>query len=154
MRRKSRPRLARGAGVTAGVDIVSVTRIEGMVARWGERFLKRIFTDGEIAYSMARVRPARSLAARFAAKEAFFKAVAAWHDGGMGHKSIEVVTSAAGAPGLSPHGRARKALGDRVASLSMSHEDDFAVALVVTSVGFGGQPRRAGPRRTGRRRPA
>ena len=151
MKRVSARRAGGPPGVTAGVDIASVSRIEGMVRRWGERFLKRVYTKGEIAYCLARAYPARSLAARFAAKEAFFKAVSSWHRGGLGHKSIEVVTGAGGVPAIRPHGRARTALGDRLACLSLSHEQDLAVALVVTSGPTRQRPgRRAGSRR-GRR---
>ena len=138
--------------VTAGVDIASVSRIEGIVRRWGDRFLKRVYTAGEVAYCLSRACPARSLAARFAAKEAFFKAVSGWHQGGLGHRSIEVVTGAGGAPAILPHGRARTALGDRQACLSLSHEQDLAVAVVVTSGPTGRRPRRKAGSRAGSRR--
>jgi len=144
--------------VTAGVDIVSVARIDDLVRRWGDRFLRRLYTDREIAYCMAKTFPARSLAARFAAKEAFFKAVAPLRPGGIDHKSIEVVTGRAGAPAIRPHGPATRALGSRVTSLSLSHEREFAVALVVTSRGgAAARPRPSGAgaanARQGRRRP-
>ena len=138
--------------VTAGVDIVSVARIDSLVRRWGKRFLERLYTDREIAYCMARTHPARSLAARFAAKEAFFKAVAPWRPEGIDHKSIEVVTGETGAPAIKPHGPADRALGGRVTSLSLSHESEFAVALVVTSPGLAGRTRRARKVTASRRR--
>jgi holo-[acyl-carrier protein] synthase len=125
-------------GVRGGIDLVSVARIEGMLARWGSRFLARIYTDGEIAYCSSRPCPARSFAARFAAKEAFFKAVSPRPGSAIGHRNIEVIVDDAGAPAIRPHGRARLALGDRDAALSLSHEQDYAVALVVTSPGVGG----------------
>lgn len=134
-------------GVRAGIDLVSVERIERIVARWGEKFLRRVYTEGEIAYSTSKVCPARSFAARFAAKEAFYKAVSPWRGDPIGHKSIEVVIDGDGAPAIRAHGNACKALGNRTASLSLSHEQDLAVAVVVTSPGGGaGRPRR-GPRR-------
>jgi holo-[acyl-carrier protein] synthase len=120
-------------GLSTGVDLVSVERIEGMLARWGEKFLRRVFTDGEIAYCMTRANPARSLAARFAAKEAFFKAISPWREGPIAHKNIEVVVSDNGVPAVRPHGRAVAALGGRAAALSLSHENHYAVAVVVTS---------------------
>ncbi|MFH1219609.1 MAG: holo-ACP synthase [Candidatus Eisenbacteria bacterium] len=119
--------------VRAGIDIVSVGRIEDMLTRWGERFLKRIYTDGEIAYCMNRAFPARSLAARFAAKEAFIKAVSPWPADGIDPRSIEVVVDSSGIPAIEPHGNARKALRGQMASVSVSHEQEFAVAMVVTS---------------------
>jgi holo-[acyl-carrier protein] synthase len=68
-----------------GVDIEEVDRIRAVVRRWGDRFLTRHFTEQEIAYCRSKARPAESLAARFAAKEAFAKAypgpgVPGWHD--------------------------------------------------------------------------
>jgi holo-[acyl-carrier protein] synthase len=117
--------------LSAGIDLVSVARIEAMLARWGERFLKRIYTDGEIAYCMSKASPAPSLAARFAAKEAFFKAVSAARAGAVSHKHIEVVVDDGGRPAIRAHGSARRALGGRASSLSLSHEEDLAVAVVV-----------------------
>jgi holo-[acyl-carrier protein] synthase len=125
-------------GVTAGVDLVAVDRIERMMARWGDKFLRRIYTDGEIAYSRSKAFPARSLAARFAAKEAFYKAVSPWRGGPIGHKNIEVVVSEGGGPAILAHGNAGKALGNRTVCLSLSHEQDLAVAVVVTSAYAGG----------------
>jgi holo-[acyl-carrier protein] synthase len=131
--------------VSAGIDLVSVARIQRAFERWGERFLRRVFTEGEIAYSMSGAFPARSLAARFAAKEAFFKAVSARRDGAIAHKHIEVVVDAGGRPAIRPHEGARRALGRRASSLSISHEQDFAIAVVVTSGCWGPS---GGPART------
>jgi holo-[acyl-carrier protein] synthase len=131
------------AGVTTGVDLVSVERIERLIARWGDRFLRRVYTEGEIAYAASKVFPALSFAARFAAKEAFYKAVSPWCGEPIGHKSIEVIVGEGGVPAIRPHGNARKALGDRAASLSLSHERDLAVAVVVASPCCGaGRPAR------------
>jgi len=130
--------------LSAGIDLVSVARIEGMLARWGERFLRRVYTDGEIAYCLSKAFPARSFAARFAAKEAFFKAVSARRDGAIAHKHIEVVVDAGGRPAIKPYGSAERALGSRASSLSISHEMDFAIAVVVTSAARGASARAAG----------
>jgi len=119
--------------VTAGIDLVSVPRVEAIVERWGEKFLRRIYTEREIAYCMSQAFPARSLAARFAAKEAFYKAVSSWHRGSIGHRSVEIVVDTAGLPRLEPRGSANLALAGRGASLSLSHEKEFAIAVVVTS---------------------
>ncbi|MFH1311840.1 MAG: holo-ACP synthase [Candidatus Eisenbacteria bacterium] len=116
-----------------GIDLVSVARIERMVDRWGTKFLKRVFTDGEIAYSTSKARPGLSLAARFAAKEAFFKAVSPRNIGGIGFKHIEVVIGENGNPELVAHGPARQALAAERAALSISHDRELAVAIVVTS---------------------
>jgi holo-[acyl-carrier protein] synthase len=119
--------------VGVGVDLVSVTRIEVMLKRWGRKFLNRVYTDREIDYCVGRYHPARSLAARFAAKEAFFKAVSRSGTAGIRYRDIETVVRDDGVPELKPHGRAKTALGRRSATLSMSHEQDLAAAVVVTS---------------------
>ena len=124
---------AKKQGPCVGIDLVSVARIEKMVQRWGAKFLKRVFTDDEIAYAGKKPRPALSLAARFAAKEAFFKAVSRRKVGGIGFKHIEVVIDEGGMPSLVVHGPARQALATDSAALSISHDRELAVAVVVTS---------------------
>ena len=119
---------------SVGIDLVSIARMEAVVRRWGERFLGRVFTPGEVAYSMSRHNPARSLAARFAAKEAFYKAVSALGASGVPLKEIEVVTGPGGAPGIEARGKAALALGGRKAALSISHDRDYAVAVVMTTL--------------------
>jgi holo-[acyl-carrier protein] synthase len=117
---------------SVGIDLVSIARMEAVVKRWGERFLTRVFTPEEVAYCMGKSRPARSLAARFAAKEAFYKAVAAVGAAGVPLKDVEVVVGRGGAPSLKARGRAARALGRRKAALSISHDRDYAVAVVMT----------------------
>jgi holo-[acyl-carrier protein] synthase len=124
--------MTRTLGPGLGIDLVSVPRIERMVTRWGTRFLKRVYTDGEIAYCMNRFKPAMSFAARFAAKEAFFKAVSRRNVGGIGYKHIEVVIGENGIPALVVHGPAKQALAAERAALSISHDHDLAIAIVVT----------------------
>jgi holo-[acyl-carrier protein] synthase len=118
-------------GLSVGIDLVSVPRMEGLMARWGGRFLERVFTPGEIEYCKARHAPARSFAARFAAKEAFVKAVSHTSRGGIRYKDVEVVVGAGGIPTLVSHGKARSALGRGYAEISLSHEDDLAIAIVI-----------------------
>jgi holo-[acyl-carrier protein] synthase len=119
--------------VGVGIDLVSIPRMKGLLDRWGERFLSRVFTKTEIAYCLKRSMPAVSLAARFAAKEAFYKAVSGRETGTIGFKDIEVVVDKDGKPRLEIYGAARRALAGWCASLSLSHEQDLAVAIVVTS---------------------
>jgi holo-[acyl-carrier protein] synthase len=119
--------------VGVGIDLVSVPRIEAMLRRWGERFLGRIFTSAEIEYCLTCHSPARSFAARFAAKEAFIKAVYRRRKAGMRYKDIEVVVGPDGRPGLRAHGTAKAMLAGSDAAVSLSHEEDLAVAVVVTS---------------------
>jgi holo-[acyl-carrier protein] synthase len=119
--------------LSVGVDLVSIPRIQSLLDRWGDRFLRRVYTDHEIAYCLNKLRPAISLAGRFAAKEAFFKAVSGWSQGSISHKQIEVLVDPSGIPSIRPHGEADRALGASRAALSISHDQDMAVAVVVAS---------------------
>lgn len=116
--------------LTTGVDIIEISRIAGVLARYGGRFLRRVYTPGEIDY--CRGRPA-NLAARFAAKEAAMKALGTGIRG-VGWQDIEVVRAESGAPSLRLYGRAKaraERLGVRQMALSLSHSREYAVALVV-----------------------
>ena len=116
--------------LTTGVDIIEIPRIQRALERYGQRFLNRIFTPGEIEYCRGR---APNLAGRFAAKEATMKALGTGVRG-VGWKDIEVVRAESGAPSVKLHGRAKKR-AERLQvleiSLSMSHSREYAVAFVV-----------------------
>ena len=119
--------------LTTGVDIIEIGRIRGVLERWGQRFLNRIYTDAEISY--CRGRP-QNLAARFAAKEAVMKALGTGVRG-VGWKDIEVVRNEAGAPSIRLHGRAlarSNRLGVSELALSISHSREYTVAFVVGSI--------------------
>lgn len=115
-----------------GIDLVQVSRIAESIERFGDRFLQRVFTDGELAY--ARSAPALELArlaGRFAAKEAAIKALDL-AERGVGWRQIEVERTASGAPALRLHGEAARAAGDAELALSLSHEGDYATAVVLS----------------------
>jgi holo-[acyl-carrier protein] synthase len=120
--------------VGIGLDLVDIERIEDLLHRRGEHGLRRLFSPDEIAYCRARSRPAESYAARFAAKEAFFKAIGTgWGSAGL-WTEIEVVPQAGGAPELRLSGSAAESArerGVRRARLSLSHTADVAAAVVV-----------------------
>lgn len=124
--------------MSVGIDLVRLSRVEESMATFGDRFLRRVFTEGEIAYATAApdLTTAR-LAARFAAKEATVKALDL-AERGVGWREIEVTRTASGAPELMLHGNARAAAdeaGSGVAdslSVSLSHEGDYATAVVVS----------------------
>jgi holo-[acyl-carrier protein] synthase len=105
-----------------GIDLVQISRIAESVATFGDRFLHRIFTDGELAY--ARGVPER-LAARFAAKEAAKKALDL---DGVSWRDLEVVRTPSGACELVLHGRAARPVS---LALSLTHEGDHAAAVVI-----------------------
>ena len=117
--------------LSTGVDIIEIGRIAGVLERYGERFLRRIYTPGELEY--CRGRPSK-LASRFAAKEATMKALGTGVRG-VGWKDIEVERALSGAPSILLHGRAKsraERLGVVEISVSMSDSQDNAVAFVVT----------------------
>ncbi len=114
-----------------GIDIVNVARLQASIERHGTAFLKRIFGDTEIAYCESKASKYLSYAARFAAKEAFIKAVGGTQQGMIGFKDIEIVNDGSGKPLITLDLKKQKALGITTVSLSVSHEKDFAVAMVV-----------------------
>jgi holo-[acyl-carrier protein] synthase len=121
------------AGV--GLDLVDIARIERLVAAKGERALRRLFTSAESAYAAGKPRPFLHLAARVAAKEAAFKALAA-ADGsrGIGWREMEVVAGPHGRPSLALHGRAAAcaaALGVTRVHVTLSHSETTAAAVVI-----------------------
>ena len=120
--------------VGTGLDLVRIERLRRFGERRGRSGLRRLFTAEELAYCFAKADPAPSLAARFAAKEAFFKAIrTGWGRGGR-WTDVEVLPSEAGAPVLVLHGRARAAMGEAGGQrihLSLTHSVDTAAAVVV-----------------------
>jgi holo-[acyl-carrier protein] synthase len=118
-----------------GIDLVDIARVERMLEHKGDRVLARLFTEDEVAYAMARVRPAMHLAARLAAKEAAFKALAGSDDARMiGWREVEVVARRGHAPALVLTGRAdtrARELGIQHLWLSLTHTDSAAAATVV-----------------------
>src|SRR5258708_23782454 len=91
-----------------GVDLVRIPRMRDVIARWDERFLRRVFTEGEIAYCRARRDPVPHFAARFAAKEAATKALGTGLSLGVRWRDLEVHRARGQAPRLVLHGRARQ----------------------------------------------
>ena len=113
-----------------GVDIIEITRVRQVAERYGERFLRRIYTEGEVAYCRGR---APQLASRFAAKEAVMKALGTGTRG-VRWRDIEVVRERGRAPRILLHGTAlarAEMLGIDHLSVSLSHSKEYAVAFVV-----------------------
>ncbi|MBN1831823.1 MAG: holo-ACP synthase [Deltaproteobacteria bacterium] len=117
-----------------GVDLVNIERIEMVIDRWGKRFTDRVFTPQEIAFCSKRAFPPQSYALRFAAKEAFSKAIGLGIKKGLRWKDIEVFHSSAGRPCLRLHGRASELSRKEqiiCSHLSLSDEEDYGIAMVV-----------------------
>ena len=117
-----------------GIDIVNIERVERLMDRWGERFIRRVFTEAEIGHCRRRARAGECFASRFAAKEAFLKAVGWGLQNGIHWTDIEVDHDALGKPGLVLRRKAEEILearGIRRAFVSLSHDDPWAVAQVI-----------------------
>jgi holo-[acyl-carrier protein] synthase len=117
-----------------GTDLIEIARIEHSVQRFGEAFLERVYTPGEIAYCQRKKNAAESLAARFAAKEAGAKALGTGISRGVGWREFEVRRLPGQRPELHLSGRAAQiaaGLGVRRISLSLSHSRSVSIAMVV-----------------------
>jgi holo-[acyl-carrier protein] synthase len=120
--------------VGTGVDIAEVPRIEASIARFGERFLRRVFTDAEIRYCDSKANKAERYAARFAAKEAALKAIGTGLRYGISWNDVEVTRIPGGRPTISFHRLAADfagKLGMKRAHLSLSHTKEHAIAYVI-----------------------
>jgi holo-[acyl-carrier protein] synthase len=116
------------------VDVVQVERLMQSLERFGERMEKRLFTEGELAYCRRHKNPMPHLAARFAAKEAAFKAIGTGLSGGVGWKQAEVIQPGGQQPTLQFSGVALErfhALGCTATHLTLSHDGGLAVATVI-----------------------
>ena len=116
-----------------GLDATDIPRIADTLARYGERFLQRVFTDGEVAYCTRRKTPAIHFAGRFAAKEATMKALGTGHSRGVLWRDIEVVRRG-GPPQLQLHGGAARrfaSMGGASSLLTITHSDTLALAQVL-----------------------
>ncbi len=124
--------------VGLGLDLVEVDRLGAVIARHGERFLRRVFTECERDYCEAKSEPAVFYAARFAAKEAVAKAFGTGIGSAIGWLDIEVVRDAVGAPSVRLAGKGAELAElrgvDRVL-LSMTHTRGMAAASVVLQAG-------------------
>ncbi len=115
-----------------GIDIVKIERMKTAVERWGRRFLERVFTEDEIAYCYGKSEPYLSFSVRFAAKEAFIKAIGS--EVPVSLRDIEVMSNPGGRPVLKVGGRIMSFFEEKAISrthLSLSHEREFGVACVV-----------------------
>jgi holo-[acyl-carrier protein] synthase len=113
-----------------GVDIIEIARIREAVERWGERFLKRIFTGAEL--NICRKNPGR-LAARFAGKEAVMKALGTGARG-ISWREIEIAAESSGKPLVNLYGKAQEKaadLGLDELAISLSDSKDYAIAFVI-----------------------
>jgi len=113
-----------------GIDIIEIARIKEAIARWGEGFLTRVYTEPEL--KLYRRKPL-SLAARFAGKEAVIKALVA-QARGISWKEIEILSDPSGQPLVHLYGKAQNQASDSglgSLAISLSHSREYAIACVV-----------------------
>ena len=124
--------------IGTGIDIVNIQRVEHLMARWGDLFLRRVFTEREIVWCQQKARPPECFAIRFAAKEAFLKAIGWGLRNGIQWTDIEVKNDAKGKPLFSFHRKAKEvceALRIQNILLTLSHDRPYAVAHVLLEEG-------------------
>ncbi len=120
--------------VGTGIDIAEVPRIGESIQRFGDRFLRRVFTQGEIQYCESKANRIERYAARFAAKEAAMKALGTGWSRGIRWRDIEVFRQPGSRPTIRFHGKAEEfaaRLNARHVALSLSHTPEQAIASVI-----------------------
>jgi len=117
-----------------GIDLAEVDRIRKSIERFGDRFLKRVYTPGEIAYVERKANKYERYAARFAAKEAGMKAIGTGWRRGVTWHDFEVANLPSGRPALKLHGvgaRVAAELGVKRVSVSLTHTAAQGMAFVI-----------------------
>ena len=117
-----------------GVDLVKISRMERAIKRWGDKFVRRVFTPGEMEICYGRSSPASAFSLRFAAKEAFSKAIGLGMKKGIRWTDIEVFHYPGGRPGLRVLGRSLEICeSEKITGfhLSLSDEGEYGLAMVV-----------------------
>jgi holo-[acyl-carrier protein] synthase len=120
-----------------GVDIITIERFKKALERWGDRLCKRVFTPQELSTCQNKAQPGRHLALRFAAKEAFLKALGIGMFQGVAWNEIEITNDSLGRPHMSVRGAAEKLCrekGIKEIFVSISHEAEYGVAHVLLEV--------------------
>jgi len=120
--------------VGTGIDITEVPRMAEALARFGERFLRRVFTEEEIRYCESKANRIERFSARFAAKEAAMKALGTGWSRGIRWRDIEVFRQQGARPTIRFHGKAADhaaRMNIKTVSLSLSHTSEQAIASVI-----------------------
>ncbi len=117
-----------------GTDIQAIERVQQAIERTGEAFLKKTFSNEEMAYCRQQRRWAQHFAVRFCAKEAFLKALATGWSQGIRWTEVEVAKTASGCPALKLSGKAAELAATRGVKktwVTLAHSDDYATATVI-----------------------
>lgn len=115
-----------------GIDIIEIDRIKDSVEKFGDRFLRKIYTDKELEYCIKKKYKYQHLAARFAAKEAVYKALATGWDTEVSWQHIEISNEPNGMPIVTLHGKLKKFLHKgKDLKISMSHSRDYVACMAI-----------------------
>jgi holo-[acyl-carrier protein] synthase len=123
-----------------GIDIIEIDRVQSSIERYGDHFLKKVYTPDEIEYCMSKTNKYQHLAARFAAKEAVYKALSTESDkaknelspASVGWQDIEIYNEPNGMPRVKIFGKIKKILnGERNLKISMSHSRDYVTCVAI-----------------------
>lgn len=120
--------------VGIGLDLAEVDRIEAAIAKHGERFLTRVYTEAERKYCESKPNKFERFAGRFAAKEAAMKAIGTGWKRGVAWREFEVMRAPSGQPIIKFHGKAAEiahALGVKKALVTITHSEKSAIAQVL-----------------------
>ena len=118
--------------IGVGIDIIEIDRIKKSVDDYGDHFLKKVFTEKELDYCLTKSNKYQHLAARFAAKEAVYKALASdWHEN-LTWQSIEISNEPNGLPVVTLHGELNQFLTEKESlKISMSHSRDYVACVAI-----------------------
>lgn len=114
-----------------GTDIIEVKRIEASIARFGKRFLDRLFSPEEQAYCLSHRDAARHFAGRFAAKEAIAKALGSGFGGALSWSDVKIINDGHGKPEVILSPQLKRSLGNLEVLVSISHSRDYATAFAI-----------------------
>jgi len=114
-----------------GVDVIEIPRLQQAIDKWGDIFLRKVFTEREYEYSQTKKNQTQHFAARFAVKEAVAKALATGWSGGFSWKDVEVENDAAGKPSVVLSGNLKEILAGKRVHVSISHSENVVVAFAV-----------------------
>lgn len=115
-----------------GIDIIEIERIKKSIEKYGERFLNKVFTNEEIKYCNSKFNKYQHYAARFAAKEAVYKALASGWKEGLRWKDIEIQNDVSGMPSINSTGKLQAFLSDNTQlRISISHSENYVTSVAI-----------------------
>jgi len=119
-----------------GIDIIEIDRIKESVDNYGDQFLSKIYTEDELKYCLSKQNKYQHLAARFAAKEAIYKAISSNWDSELSWQDMEIINAPNGMPEVKFRGNLEKFLStEKKLKISMSHSRDYVACVAIVYKG-------------------